>query len=429
MSNNIENIELRSEIVQEILSNPPHWMIRWGNIILFILIILLLMITWFIKYPDIIVSEAIITTEIPPQKEYAKITGKIDTLFISNHQKVKKNLPLAILENTANYSDVFLLKSIIDTIQINKNSFSFPLDSLPLLFLGDIDSDFALFENNYIEYSLNKEMNPFYNQEFANKVTLSELKIRLSNLINQKGLNQSELFLKQKELERNQLLFEKGVISAQDHELKQLEFLQAKRNFLNLSSLISQLKESISNAQYNSKGTKVSRVKEEMILLKNVIQALNQLKKSIMDWELRYVLKSDINGKVLFLNNWNENQTVNQGDLVFTIIPSNNSSFIGRLRVPPQNSGKIKVGQKVHIKLENYPEQEFGFLNGTVKSISLIQNKDGFYLVDVSLPKELITSYNKKILFKQEMIGVAEIITEDLRLIERFFYQLITIFN
>ena len=47
----------------------------------------------------------------------------------------------------------------------------------------------------------------------------------------------------------------------------------------------------------------------------------------------------------------------------------------------------------------------------------------GLYFVDVELPQKLITSYNKEIDFKQEMQGSAEIITEDLRLIERFFYQ------
>jgi hypothetical protein len=35
----------------------------------------------------------------------------------------------------------------------------------------------------------------------------------------------------------------------------------------------------------------------------------------------------------------------------------------------------------------------------------------------------LETSYKKKILFQQEMRGSAAIITEDLRLIERIFYQ------
>jgi len=46
-----------------------------------------------------------------------------------------------------------------------------------------------------------------------------------------------------------------------------------------------------------------------------------------------------------------------------------------------------------------------------------------------NLPKTLITSYNKEIEFKQEMQGVAEIITEDLRLIERVFYQFKKIFK
>jgi hypothetical protein len=160
-----------------------------------------------------------------------------------------------------------------------------------------------------------------------------------------------------------------------------------------------------------------------MVLLKSVIQSFNQLKKSIKDWERLYVLKSNINVNVSFLNYWNTNQTVNQGDLVFTIIPSENSSFIAKLKTPAQNSGKIKLGQNVNIKIENYPDTEFGVLNGTVKNISRIPDAEGLYIVDVELPSKLITSYKKEIDFKQEMRGTAEIITEELRLIERFFYQ------
>lgn len=222
---------------------------------------------------------------------------------------------------------------------------------------------------------------------------------------------------------RNKSLFEKGVISAQNYENKQLEYAQAERNYKNFESSISQIREGISNVHKTSKGTEINRVKEEMILLKNVIQSFNQLKKAIKDWEYEYVLKSNIKGKVSFLNFWNKNQNVNQGDLVFIIIPSENSSFIAKLKTPAQNSGKIDIGQKVNIKVENFPDTEFGVLNGTVKSISLIPDEEGSYLVDVELPEKLITSYKKEIEFKQEMKGSAEIITEDLRLIERFFYQ------
>jgi hypothetical protein len=99
------------------------------------------------------------------------------------------------------------------------------------------------------------------------------------------------------------------------------------------------------------------------------------------------------------------------------------------LKTPARNSGKIKIDQTVLINLENYPETEFGTLEGKINSISFTPTKDGYYLIDVSLPSKLITSYQKEIKFKQEMTGRAEIITEDLRLIDRFFYQLKGVFN
>tara|TARA_R110001592_G_scaffold20317_6_gene82650 strand:- start:167 stop:1456 length:1290 start_codon:yes stop_codon:yes gene_type:complete len=416
--------EIRSEEVQEILSYVPHWMIRWGNTLFFLLIVMVIFITWFVKYPDIITSEAIITTEIPPQKEFARVTGKIDTLFVKDAQNVIEGETLAIIENTANYKDVFFLKSIVDTIRVQKTSIIFPIDKMPILFLGAIETNFAIFENNYINYLLNKELNPFSNEAIANKITTSELTRRLNNIQSQKILNKRELEFNQKDLERSKSLFEKGVISKKEYETNQIEYLRAERNYKNMVAAISQLRESISNSKRTTKGTEISRIREEMTLLKNVIQSFNQLKKSIKDWEMQYVLSSKINGKVSFLNYWSQNQTVNQGDLVFTIIPNENAAFIAKLKTPAQNLGKVKIGQIVNIKLQNYPDYEFGVLKGTVNHISEISTTDGFYTIDVSLPEKLITSYNKEIEFKQEMRGSADIITEDLRLIQRFFYQL-----
>jgi multidrug efflux pump subunit AcrA (membrane-fusion protein) len=429
MPQNNRDIEIRSEEVQEILSFVPNWMIRWGNALFLFLIVLLLTLSWFVKYPDIVIAQAVITTAVPPQKEYAKTSGKIDTLFVVDAQKVVVNQPLAIIENTANYTDIFFLKSVIDTITIQKQAFSFPLERMPILFLGNVETSYAIFENNYIQYILNLELDPFSNESIANKVTALELKRRLGNMQSQRELNKRELEFKQKDLKRSKLLFEKGVISAKEYETKQLEYIQTERSYKNMIASISQVREAISNSKKTSKGTEISRIRQEMTLLKSVIQSFNQLKKSMKDWEMQYVFKSKMNGTVSFLNYWSQNQTVLQGDLVFTIIPKENSSFIAKLKTPAQNLGKVRVGQTVNIKLQNYSEYEFGVLKGIINNISEISNKDGFYTIDVSLPDKLITSYNKKIVFRQEMRGAAEIITEDLRLIERFFYQLKNNFN
>lgn len=424
-----KDIQLRSEEVQEILSIIPSWMVRWGNTLIFILILGLFLITWFVKYPDTIAAEIIITTEIPPEKIYAKSMGQIDAILVSDNDKVPENKILSIIENSADYQDVLILKNIIDTLSVDYHNFYFPFDKIPLLFLGDIEPDYAAFERYYSDHKLKNELNPFSNDMMANQVSLTETKSRLNILISQQELNKKELELKNKDLERYKLLYEKGIISSQEYDYKKLEFLQAERAYKTLSSSISQLKETIKNAQRNLRGTEIKKTQEDTKALKNVIQSYNQLKRSLKNWELKYILKSSIPGKVSFLSFWNENQTVNQGDLVFTIIPTGNNSFIGKIKAPMRNSGKIIEGQKVNIRLENYPYTEFGMMEGIIKSISLIPDKEGSYLIDVELPDKLITTYLKEIDFKQEMRGTAEIITEDLRLMERFIYHLRSIFS
>ena len=263
----------------------------------------------------------------------------------------------------------------------------------------------------------------------ATKFSISELKSRLQNLLHQKDLNEKELFYVKKNLERTKSLFNKGVISAQDYENRELEYLQAERDYKNIGVTISQIRETISNTKNISKQSEIVNTREEISLLKNVIQSFNQLKKEIKEWELKYLFKSNINGKVTFMKIWNKNQEVSNNELIFTIIPSNHLEYIAKLQAPVSNSGKLNINQTVNIKLSAYPHTEYGLLKGKIKQISLIPSIEGFYLIDVSLPKKLITTYNKEIEFKQEMQGSAEIITDDLRLIERLFIKLKEVFE
>lgn len=52
ISNPTDNLHLRSEEVQEIIATPPAWLVRWGITIVFILICLVLFLSFLIKYPD-----------------------------------------------------------------------------------------------------------------------------------------------------------------------------------------------------------------------------------------------------------------------------------------------------------------------------------------------------------------------------------------
>lgn len=421
------SFELRSEEVQEILTRMPHWLIRWGSVVVLTILLLLLLITWIVKYPDIVASEIVITTNTPPQKLIAKTSGKIETILINDKTNILKNTPIAVIENTASYKDVFLLKSITDTINIEKSDF--PFEKLQSAQLGDIESSFAVFQKEYSADELNKKLQPYKVDGTAHSLETIQLRERLNLLESQKSINKNELELNKLDLDRYQTLFNKGIIASQELEKHKLNYLATEKGYKNLLSSISSLKSSLNELNRASQTTKINENKENVNLERNVIQAFYQLKKTIKDWELNYVFRSAIDGKVSFLQIWTENQTINAGDNVFAIIPNSENGFIGKAKAKAQNSGKIRVGQNVNIRLENYPDREFGIIKGTIKAISLTPDKDGNLLIDVTLPNGLKTSYKKQIAFRQEMSGTADIVTKDARLIERFLYQFRDIFK
>ena len=148
----------------------------------------------------------------------------------------------------------------------------------------------------------------------------------------------------------------------------------------------------------------------------------SRLKTGIEDWELSYVLRTPIDGKITFTNYWVENQNVAAGGVVFTVIPDEGLPMIGKALLPVARSGKVKQGQKVNIRLQNFPENEYGILRGTVQHISLVPLQSGemaYYSVEIALTNGLITTYKKELPWLSNMQGKADIVTEDLTLLER----------
>jgi multidrug efflux pump subunit AcrA (membrane-fusion protein) len=421
-----KEIELRSEEVQEILTRVPHWMIRWGNIVILFVLLSVLTASWVVKYPDIVRAEIIITTNTPPEKVLASSTGKIEAILVSDKAIVKEDTPLAIIQSTANYKDVFLLKSIITD---HSKGERFDFKKLINAQLGDIESAYALFNTAYNANELNAALQPFQVEENAQNSESVQIVSRLNILQEQKKLNESELQLYKNDVNRYESLLNKGVVSAQDFENRKLGYLQAEKSYRSLLSTISQLKSSLIDNSKNSKNTKINGTAAEVNLESDKAQAFYQLKKVIKDWELAYVIRSSIAGKVSFLQFWTENQTINAGENIFSVIPTVERGYIGKLKAPTLNSGKIKIGQQINIRLDNFPDREFGILKGEVKNISLVPDKEGNLLIDVALLNGLKSSYQKNIPFHQEMKGTGDIITDDLRLIERLLYQFRDVFS
>ncbi len=159
--------------------------------------------------------------------------------------------------------------------------------------------------------------------------------------------------------------------------------------------------------------------KQKGELLQGIEMNLANIENAIANWELDFQIKAPIDGTITYLQSLSQNEFVTSGKELFAIVP-NNQDYIGQIKIQQAGYGKIEVGQKVRIKLDNFPYQEYGQLDGAVKEISVIPNEES-YLVKVTLLEGVKSSYNKELTYTPEMAGTAEIITKDLRLMERIF--------
>jgi len=100
--------------------------------------------------------------------------------------------------------------------------------------------------------------------------------------------------------------------------------------------------------------------------------------------------------------------------------------------LPTQGAGKVKIGQMVNVKLDNFPYMEYGVIRVQVKNIALVPillYDERRYVLEVDFPDVLQTNYGKTLPFSQEMQGTAEIITDDLRLLDRFLQPIRALWN
>lgn len=419
-----DNLHLRSEEVQEIIATPPAWLIRWGITLVFILISLILLLSFLIKYPDYIQAKVLVTTLEPIERVEARVSGQIEKLFIGNGDQVKSGQPLAGMKSTAKLEDILFLKNSLDNTFFGRdNNYSFPIESLSDLVLGEVEISYLDFERNYMEYWLLQELQPHKGQLESNQLSLVEINNRIKSQIAQKDLLGRRLALVQIDYERNKGLHKDGIIADKDFESKEIEYLQMQEQVNNMVIAISQLEEALSMANQTQRFTAIDKQEEETRTLKNMVQSYHSLKRTLRDWEYSYLMTSSTGGVVSFQKIWGANQQVNSGELVFTVLPENKSELLGSMKIAAQNAGKVKVDQKVLIKLDNYPFQQYGALIGTITNISVSPDDEFNYLVYATLPMGMTTSYKREIPFNQELLGNADIITEELSVAERLFFK------
>ena len=418
--NSGKNIDLRSEEVQEVMGQVPDWIVRWGISLLFLVVVALLTGSCFFKYPDVIVAEMTLTGQHPAVAIMTRSEGKLQELLIKNNSAVKEGDWLAIMENHANTEDVVYLAKALERFEVDVDSLDKALSQYKELSLGDMQAAYSGFLSA-LHACVNYRAIGYYSQKKASihkqialyRAYYNEIERQLQTLLEQYALAEQQYA-------RDSLLYSQSVISSYEHETARASMLQSRYSLEGAVASVENFKIRIGEQEQVLLDLTLEQNEKEFMLRQDLQTAREQLLNSIHEWRLRYCLITPVEGIVTFTKYWNDNQYISSGEIAFTIVPQSEGRLVGKVQVPIVRSGKVKRGQRVIVRFSNFPDQEFGVVNGVVSNISLVPS-DEYYTADIHFPKGLRTNYGIDLPVSQEMQATAEIVTEELRLIERFF--------
>lgn len=422
-SNNIPFLLLRSDAVNEIVSRKAGFTERWALLFFLMILVLLFAGTWFIKYPDIIQTNATLTAFDAPKEIVVRQDGKLVQLFTGNDDIVTKGQTIAWIESTADHKKIVELSRLLDKgihyLSLNETEKVSGLFVNSFQNLGELQSPYQQFVNAWQQFN-DYLVNGYY---YKRKQTLFKDYIFLQkmhkSLEQQKILTEQDIQLTQESYDANTSLYDSKVISRQEMRDQKSKLVGKQMSLPQLESAL------LANENLQtSKQKEVDELEHNISQQKTIFQQSLQTIKSLTDdWKRKYIINAATNGKIVFIIPLQENQFLQSGKTIGFVNPVN-SKYYAQVTLPQTNFGKIDTGQKVQLRFDAYPYQEFGIVEGRVKYISKIPSDSGF-LSNIELPKGLITNYQKQIQYRSGLKSQALIITKDARLIQRFYYTII----
>lgn len=418
-----ENLE-RIDEVREIMGTMPHWLLRWGTFMIWVLFATLMLVAIIVQYPDTVDGAITVTCPTPPAKLIARSTGRVDLKY-ADSDSVKKGDIIAVVENTASYDEVMSLTNDVEQLEKyigNPHAFADQeYDFKNYYNLGGLEDSYNRFKNHCEAYilflSLNQNAKKIKSFNELESILVQERNVLLS----QQLMIKKEAELVHRQLTTDSLLVTQGALSLVEKEQTEGRYIGVINKLNMVKENLLKNQEQLTKMHSNSDDLFLTNKSQQIELEWKIKMAYKELKTQIDYWNHQYVLRAPFDGVLSLFDVWNSNQVVSLGDEVAHVITDAEDVF-AKLKVTGVKFGKVEVGQEVKITLDSYPTSEYGFLFGKVSKISAI-NKDNVYIVNVSLPDGLETTFKEDIPFRHEMVGVGQIYTDKFNVLQRIFFQ------
>jgi len=413
--------------MDDFIGAHPSWLLRSGITITAGVLLVLLGLSYFIRYPDKIIARGILSAENPPIEVKSKVGGVIEKIFVSNQMEVAQDDPLLYIKNTAAAGDIKAIESFIELYE-NKSITKAQLKnkiprSLNLGALQSMHGQLVLKIDEYtnalgfedVDVQIRSKSNEIQNIEKLN-----------TSVEKEKVILQAELDLVKAEASRAKKMLDKGIISIQAREKAESKYLQYQQKYERLSSSI------ISN------NVRMERLRLEQVQLREgrekaissfefeIAKLVSNLKSGLAQWKDEFYLVAAESGTFSLNAAISEKMSIEKEESIGYIINADAGKKFIQILVPAQGIGKIQNGNTAIVKFDAYPHKEFGVLSATVADISIVpkrQDDDINYEVELAIPYKLITSYNRELPYQSNSAVTAEIITDNKTVLERIFYQ------
>ncbi|NIJ52985.1 HlyD family efflux transporter periplasmic adaptor subunit [Dyadobacter arcticus] len=423
---NLEDFDLRDEFYGEVYMMKPSWWMRWGVTVFLGIFLLLFVLAYIVRYPDIIKCEIKISTNKPSITFQPPEEAEIQKILVRNNAPVKENMNLLVFRNGANYQDVLTLDRELKNFSFNDNRLTAFFEKYvgSNMQLGEtIENEWTSFSNELLLYYKIRKMNSFQSQIQYLDDELDGLKRLQSHYSTLTKIDDKQHEINEEKMKIDSILSSQKVLSRVDNytnrqnyynklsELKQNE-IQVTRIGADIVKLTNTRKSLMSDERQSLLTQSVS-----------IRTSLGRLHAAIEAWKKLYLFVAPLHGKVHFLQNLEEGNKFS-GKLL-TVLPDSSSHFI-KANISVEGAGKVKLGQRVLIKLNDYPYKEYGVIEGTLSEFSLISDEK-FYVGRIDINFREISK--NRIVIKDNMKGIGEIITNDRSLLERVFSNMLYVFN
>lgn len=332
--------------------------------------------------------------------------GIINQIAVTEGEKVDKDQPLIILDNTqANTNLKQLINRQYNTIA-REQRLTAERDNLEQLIFTDEalkdqdDPRLKILLTNQ-QRIFEARSNFFASQQDVINSQLAQNKAELEGQKKRLWLEKTRLTNIKKEVESNRQLAEKGFVS-------KTQVLRLEREENQILSAISQLRSNVSRLSQNMAENEAQLKEQELEKIKDIVEQLRDTRQeryeldeqiaAARDIVDRTIISAPLSGTVLNLKVFSKDGVIAPGQPLLDIVPADEKMLV-EAKVNPSDIDQITQGMKTKVRLTALNMRTIKPINGELLTVSadrLIDEISGnyYYLARVQLTDDLKTALN-----------------------------------